>query len=384
MRKSLRSAVVASILIPFLAIPQPAFAWGNTGHEVVAWIAWQHMTPTTRAKVSALIAQVPPITHTNADGTVQTIAGHDLWVQDLPAGITDDQKQMFLFMRAATWADSLKHRFLRDSDNPATDPNPDSNIGFADTFSHGYWHFIDQPFGTAATATSTPPDVPKNCFVGTREKVPPTPVTSLPDIPAPNAATEIAKLRDALSSGETPDLQAYDLLWLEHLVGDVHQPLHGAVRFVNGDGDVGGNCVDITVPAAIAAKFKAGYDADAALGLKVAKKYTPPSELHAFWDSLPGTAGAIDVQFAAKVAATIPKASAAVTDSDPDHWAKESLQKSQASVYHLPIGPALGVPVHYTITNTYLASAKKVANGRLALAGERLANLLNATFDPHP
>ncbi len=381
MRKSLRSAVVASILIPILAIPQPAFAWGNTGHEVVAWIAWQHMTPTTRAAVSALLARVPPITHTAADGTIQTIAGFDLWSQDLPTGITDDQKELFLFMRAATWADSLKHRFLSDSNNPATDPDPASNIGFADTFSHGYWHFIDQPFGTVATATSTPPDVPKNCWFGS---VPPPPVTTLPAIPQPNAVTEIAKLRDALASGETPDLQAYDLLWLEHLVGDVHQPLHGAVRFVNGDGDIGGNCVDISLPAAIATKFEAGYDADVALDLKVAKTFAPPSELHAFWDSLPGTASPLDVQFAAKVAATIPKASSAVTDTDPANWAKESLQKSKASVYHTPIGPALGVPVHYTITNTYLANAKKVANARLALAGERLANLLNATFDPRP
>ena len=103
---------------------------------------------------------------------------------------------------------------------------------------HKYWHFIDTPF----TQDETKP---------------------LPAIPHPNAASEIAILRQALSSSESDKLKSYDLVWLLHLVGDVHQPLHSSTRVGATDlqGDNGGNNVKLSDPS---------------------------KELHALWDGLPG------------------------------------------------------------------------------------------------
>jgi hypothetical protein len=45
--------VVATLLL--LTLPTSAFAWGPTGHRVVAEIAQRHLTPTTQKKVSQLL-----------------------------------------------------------------------------------------------------------------------------------------------------------------------------------------------------------------------------------------------------------------------------------------------------------------------------------------
>jgi hypothetical protein len=46
-------------------------------------------------------------------------------------------------------------------------------------------------------------------------------------------------------------LKSYDLSWLLHLVGDLHQPLHSTTRVgaTDLDGDDGGNGVKLTSPA---------------------------------------------------------------------------------------------------------------------------------------
>src|SRR6476660_8683192 len=58
----------------------------------------------------------------------------------------------------------------------------------------------------------------------------PSPVNTTIKISGPspvNAATEIKKLKDALTSSEVSDeVRSYDLVWPLHLVGDAHQPLH--------------------------------------------------------------------------------------------------------------------------------------------------------------
>src|SRR5262249_18363782 len=71
----------------------------------------------------------------------------------------------------------------------------------------------------------------------------------------PNAQTQIGKFRAVLAT-ESNDpklekLKSYDLSWLLHLVGDVHQPLHSTTRVstTKPDGDDGGNGVKLTWPA---------------------------------------------------------------------------------------------------------------------------------------
>jgi len=57
------------------------------------------------------------------------------------------------------------------------------------------------------------------------------------------------------------------------------------------------------------------------------------------------------------------------------HWIDESFAAAQASVYkNPPIGLGTGT---FTLTPTYKTKAKQIAQKRVALAGARLAKILN-------
>jgi hypothetical protein len=51
---------VVSLLV-LLIVPPQVIGWGQTGHEAVAYIAWQQMTPATRTRVMELLKQVPTL-----------------------------------------------------------------------------------------------------------------------------------------------------------------------------------------------------------------------------------------------------------------------------------------------------------------------------------
>ena len=342
MRESFRRVLFASLLVTLLSLPRPALAWGNTGHEAIAYLAWQQMTPATKARVMVLLQQVPPITTATT-----TIPGYVIWVSQLPTGLTDDQKNRYLFMRAATWADSLKHEGLMDSDTPPPGVTVDVHIGFSDQQSHGYWHFIDTAFSDDGGA------------------VPPTPV--------PNVVTQIVAFREFIASSEDDLLKAYDLAWLEHLVGDIHQPLHASVRYNAGSGDLGGNDVKIKLTAAQKLRFECAPSTFA------------PAELHAFWDDLPGSCSAQNglkpgAAFALRLPHLLTKGDARLADTDPASWAADSLSVAEKDAYVAPIGPGI-VPTDgtssYDITTAYYNHSLGDAKDRVALAGARLAQLLN-------
>jgi len=169
-------------------------------------------------------------------------------------------------------------------------------------------------------------------------------------IPTPNAATQIAAFRAVLASSDTDAKKSYDLVWLEHLVGDVHQPLHAATRVSGADpnGDRGGNLVKLC-----AAPCK--------------------DELHAFWDDLLGTSSSPAT--AIRVARGLPEPdSTLASKKDASDWVNESFELAQNSVYTAPIGSGDGP---FAITSAYRRNAKKIAQQRVAVAGVRLANLLN-------
>lgn len=351
MATAYRKAFCALILAILLITPSGVWAWGNTGHEAVAYIAWQQMTPAARTRAIALLAQVPTL-H-SPDGT-KIVPGFAEWKADLPAGLSADDQNLYLFMRAATWADTIKHTFLQDSDTPPPNTTTDVNLGFSDPASHGYWHFIDTGFASDAST------------------VPPTPV--------PNVATQIVALRQALGSNEEDALKAYDMIWLEHLVGDIHQPLHGSSRYFNNAADIGGNLVKIRLTPAMQKKFEGTLSKSA------------PTELHAFWDSLPGEGQpAPALPQAARYAKSLAKAvGASVADTDPADWASESFNLAKQSAYRRPIGKSPTPPVaepppttprkSYLLTPAYYTASRRVANKRIALAGARLAVLLNGTL----
>jgi hypothetical protein len=281
----------------------------------VAYVAYQKLTPEKRTRVAQLLKKNPYY--------------KTKWKALIPAGTPADQQDLMFFMIAATWPDEIKSdsAYVNDGTSGGNRPPAGStawqNIGYGDLNRHKYWHFIDTPFTQDGTAT-------------------------LSAIPSPNAETEIAIFRQGLTSSSSDKVKSYDLVWLLHLVGDVHQPLHSSTRVGAADleGDSGGNNVKLAAPS---------------------------SELHAFWDGLPGDSA--NVADAITYAKTLTAADPLLAQkADASDWIQESFDIAKTTVYSSPIGTTDGP---FTITPEYKDKAQKIAAERVALAGERLANLIN-------
>jgi S1/P1 nuclease len=338
----LRMRLAIPIFLSVLSICLPVFAWNDEGHMAVAYLAYKGLKPATRNRVDSLLELNPY---------------YSKWRSVIPPGTSEADTKMMIFMIAATWPDEIRsdaHYISDGLDNGNTPDGPTSaqNIGYSDHLLHKYWHFIDIPYSQDGTP--------------------------LPAIPAPNAQTQIATFRAALASSASDDVKSYDLSWLEHLVGDIHQPLHAVTR-VSADapkGDQGGNLVTLcTAPCT--------------------------NVLHSFWDRLvggqdplpgppperqtDGKAQAVvafpppdipaELKSAINAAKTLPTPSPRVAEKmDESIWVQESFDAARENVYVPPIALGLGP---FTITPAYLVEARSVARGRVALAAVRLANLLN-------
>lgn len=315
-------AFVCSLLVALLSAP--ALAWGPIGHMTVAYVAYQKLTPAAKARVRDLLKLNPDYAN---------------WEKQIPSGTSADDHDRIIFMIASTWPDDIKgeSQYSDDGTNGGNTPDgpPSSqNTGYSDLLRHKYWHFVDIPFS---------PDQ-----------------TPLPAIPQPNAQTQITAFRAVLASSQPEELKSYDLTWLLHLVGDIHQPLHATNRITKSlpKGDAGGNLVKLFGDAA--------------------------SHLHSYWDDLPGS----DCKFcndkiqcvnrAVVLGKTLPPASAkAARIADAAVWTRESFDYTRTTVYRQPIGTE---SQPYTIVpgSLYERRAYQLARRRLAEAGARLANLLNS------
>jgi hypothetical protein len=308
--------LTASTLLLILSLSVSSYGWSDTGHMAVAFVAYQRLNQQARDRVDALVRLNPRF---------------NIWSGMIPAGTSAKKKRMMLFMIAATWPDQIKGDGLHHPDGPAGGNRPPNdgtaavNIGYSDTAMHKYWHFIDEPFSPDGTTLQNPS--------------------------VPNAETQIAAFRAVLASNSPDPLKSYDLVWLLHLVGDVHQPLHCTSRFTHGqpNGDDGGNGVTIRDGS-------------------VTKK------LHAFWDGLLGTSSA--PQAAVTVGQTLPAVNAGLAGNlDPRLWITESFTAAKSNAYKQPpIGIGSGP---FTITSTYRNAARTLAKQRVALGGARLAKILN-------
>ena len=107
------------------------------------------------------------------------------------------------------------------------------------------------------------------------------------------------------------------------------------------------------------------------------------SNLHAYWDDLPGA----DCQFCAKkvhcaeraavLGDALPKPAAkAGREMDTAVWVRESFQAARTTVYHSPIAEKDG-PYSIVPRSQYETRAERLAWERLALAGARLAAVIN-------
>jgi hypothetical protein len=292
-----------------------ALAWNSVGHMTVAYSAYQQLTPAEQARVAALLKLNP---------------NYAKWLTYIPAGTSDADRELYVFMMAATWPDEIKAMGsgYTGNDTPPKGEAASLNVGYTDKQAHKYWHFVNTPFSQDGTA--------------------------LPVVGGPNTVEKIGVFKLALAGSETDAVKSYDLVWLLHMVGDAHQPLHCVTRVTKATphGDLGGNSVVVTGPT---------------------------KELHAFWDDAVGLGDTQDFMKAVKVGQNLPKADASlVGDADENHWAAESFELAKSSVYVPPVGPGLGP---YTMDAAYTANTKKIAQQRIALAGARLASLLKTALE---
>ncbi len=312
---------------------QPAFAWNGRGHMVVAAVAWEKMTPGARSRAIALLKLNPQFSD---------------WIASVPKA----DRPRVAFMKAATWPDYIRGKtcstgldcYRNDGYTPA-DANEGLNQGYSDHRVRPYWHFKDLPFSTDSTPLKQP-------F-------------------APNAETQIVIFSDSLSQGAvSEEAKSYDLTWLLHLVGDVHQPLHATARFSSAfpDGDRGGNEEIVCRPAPAEC---------ASTGPFVDK-------LHGLWDEALGTSAtasaarskALKLLKQANTKGSFLATILARTNLDepPAAWLQESFALAQKYVYAPPISDGKGP--HFP-TTSYNAAAGSISEQQVLIAGERLAILLN-------
>ena len=179
-----------------------------------------------------------------------------------------------------------------------------------------------------------------------------------------NVITRTKWVIEMLKKGTGTDKKDAELLgYMVHLVGDIHQPLHAATRHSAGnrDGDLGGNKFKLNQPEA--------------------------TNLHSYWDAAGGlfyfwspprpmedyTRRRFDAYVRAVVAAHPANNLASEWRVlDPEKWAQESFDLARTAAYDLPEN---SVP-----TNAYAERTRDVSRRRIALAGYRLAQLLNTIY----
>jgi hypothetical protein len=306
------------LLLLTILIPRPAAAWNDAGHMTIAAVAYQHLTPEARTRVDALLRQHPDFAKLS----------EGLGADDPDFGIK-------VFMKAATWPDFIRGdaRFFDDL-KPGVTPTP-LLPGFPDMKVHKNWHYRDEGLSFDGTPVHGPDAV--------------------------NALSQIVAARSALGDPWVPaSFQAYALSWLEHLVGDIHQPLHAVSRFsaLHPGGDHGGN------------EFRLDDPTD------------PKLSLHWFWD----TALAVDPDPRKAIAlATSVAGEYARDDREPApgieapamvlEWLKESSDLVRYVVY--TVGEERAQPPFVKVPDPYRMLANQIARHRAAIAGYRLAALIN-------
>lgn len=294
-------------------------AWDDFGHMSVASVAYRQLDAAAQKRVMDLLKLNPYF--------------DSKWPAKIPSGATAAERDEYIVMLAATWPDSIKsdsqyHDDGAENGNRPTGPEASRNTGYDDFNRHKYWHFVDTPF----TQDGSP----------------------LPAVPMPDAKTQIDAFRAVLRSTQPDPLKSYDLVWLLHLVGDIHQPLHSATRVSkkDPDGDAGGN--NVTFCTATASKCT--------------------SELHAFWDDILGTSKLVKSARTFALGLTPPAVSAADL-ADTQKWIDRNFELAKTKVYISPVKQGDGP---YRATATYTTKAKNLAKQQVALAGARMAAIIKA------
>jgi hypothetical protein len=304
-----------------LVSARAAFAWNGTGHEIVAFVAWSQMTPGAKAAATALLKEHPDYSRTFTR-------------EGAPAGPERDEQA---FAIAATWPDLIRSE----------------SFGKSFMYARSNWHYVDMPF-----------------VIGNVPTPPPSDLSWTPGKEPENAIQAIKKnIADLKNLKLSAVDRAVALCWVEHLIGDIHQPLHATSMFsaTFPEGDKGGNSQFIKVPGS-----------------------TRSLNLHSLWDGMVG--GYMPLTEVKKIADKLEEVHPRkefdkdLADTNPDDWAKQSYDQAKRVVYldgKLQTTASRGAAAP-ELPAGYLDAAKPIAGRDVTLGGMRLAQTLNAIFAELP
>ncbi len=316
-----------------------ACAWDSPGHMAVAGLAYDELTPAEQTKLVAILKQHRDLSRFKTDLKETTLKSRDL------------------VMAAATWPDLIKDDTNNYTNNGYDEKGPITAVT-DDHKMHKGWHFIDTPLQRDST----------------------TPTVKTPDANTVDAVTVLHVLLTQLGSNESDPKKAFDLCWLLHLTGDLHQPLHcvTGIDVTYPGGDTGGNDIRLT-----------------------GETHTN-SELHAYWDNVLGKSAGHDktthralldkdLKTANAIVASLSGVSLPPNASDitPEDWANDCVNLAKHDAYHFAEVTLASATVHgknvtrekVTLDGPYFDTASSVAQTQVKLAGHRLALLLKPILD---
>jgi hypothetical protein len=295
-------------LLVFLSSAIPAFAWDETGHKITAYIAWQRMTPEVRDKVIGILREAPEDSQ---------IGAFNIEYGSRPR----ESRERDFFVIIATWPDMIKDKSLETRWNKYAKDQSD-------------WHYINQ-FWTSKDG--------KAQLVDGME-------------PVGQVMKKLDEFSQLIRSSAKNSEKAIAIAWLEHLVGDIHQPLHASARVTEYDpkGDRGGNAFLLTPKGT---------------------KKDSQDNLHSFWDGaidryMPNKdmcEGAYYEPIAENIMKLFPydKVKSRLSPDKFEVWEQESLNIAMNEAYN-------GVKFGEAPSDKYAKKVFEIAQERMALGGYRL------------
>jgi len=300
-------------LIPVVS----TFAWDDVGHKITAYIAWQQMTPEVRDRVIKILASA------SEDSQLSTF-----YMQY--GSRSEEARRREFFMIASTWPDIIRDR------------NFDTRYK---KYHHSNWHYTD----TAWTFKDGKVQLVNQSEDGGL------------------ALSKIIEFIKLESSAAKDSEKAIGIAWLEHLIGDLHQPLHASARFTDLEpkGDQGGNLFLLT---------------------SVGTPRDKQENLHWFWDSIvvrsePNKKDECEADYIDPMARDIMKKfpfgkmQSRLALNDPEQWKRESFEIASTQVY------TTDLKRNEMPSQDYKKSAMNIAEERLAIAGYRMGALFNQIFE---
>jgi hypothetical protein len=315
-----RTALTILFALSLACCPRPGYCWDGVGHMLIAQIAYDRLTPAARAVVEQLSKAL------NNDPLTGQLDGADLPVDPI---------------NIATWPDEIK------------------SLG-AETHQYSAWHYIDLD------------SLPPVNFDSGADGLPAMPIANQETIADVKSYTDdrsdvyeqILQQSSILAnrSNSIAD-RARALAFVEHFVGDIHQPLHAVGR------QLGGNRypIDLTTPDRHFLNLHSFWDT--AYEYRVVGGVVIVDPLYAGGSEAGPDSGWVKAWADSIVTKYLTRDRVILSQTDPAAWAVESNELATTFAFPEDGGSSL--------STEYIQKAGDIARERIALAGVRLANRLN-------